>query len=293
MNKMYNFNSVKIYLARKYYYVLKKTEKLRIRQAASARDTSSPELSIVILAWPPHYRDSRNYITLIESIKATTKISYEIILIFNSYTDEMLDSIAKLTGDSSPIRFAVLNQNIGVPRAWNVGAHMSEGNLLFFINEDVIVGKGCIDELTNTFTQNSNIGIAGPEGGFWDADRGVPLSFVELKSDINSCDAVSGFMFAIPKTILGEAGGFDNNYTPCFFEEVDIGFRVRELGYQCVAVKGLEYFHKAGASSLKQWKRIFYLGITEDMGTITNRNRSYFVDKWGRQRKGYLGNKEV
>jgi GT2 family glycosyltransferase len=265
----------RIYDIRKALKVLERQEK----EENSGRSLTS----IVILAWPPHYQDPFNYLSLISSIRENTESEYEIILVFNSFTNEMVESLEKLPMQESRIKIAFLSENVGVPRGWNIASHIAEGETLVVINEDVIVGPGCIDKLALILKEDRKIGMAGPRGASFRASGGSELlTKIEPEKETTECDVVSGFMFAVRREVFKEAGEVDDFYTPCFFEETDFSLRITALGYRCVIVNGLSYRHAIGASSYKPWKTVDYLGKKEDVKEIAERNEKYFIGKWGR-----------
>jgi GT2 family glycosyltransferase len=182
--------------------------------------------------------------------------------------------------------------NRGVPVAWNQAAKASQGDVLCFINDDVVLGSSALRRLWKA-TQQLDAGVVGPVGSRWDIGAGRHREYVSMRGlargALKPCDVVSGFLFATRSDVYRAVGGFDEAYTPCGFEEVDYCTAVRlRLGLNCYAVGGVEYEHEFGISSRRLWRRIRFNGHTESIGNIARRNREHFLDKW-RARTGAEG----
>ena len=92
---------------------------------------------------------------------------------------------------------------------------------------------------------------------------------------------LSGFLLCTPRHVFESAGGFDEAYTPCGFEEVDYCTTVRlDLGLKCLAVAGVPFEHTFGISAQPQWRRVRYRDRSEFLGSIARRNRRHFLGKW-------------
>src|SRR5205085_2683819 len=102
--------------------------------------------------------------------------------------------------------------------------------------------------------------------------------------ELRECDVVSGFLFATPRQVYDEIGGFDEVYTPASFEEVDYCTAVRlSLGLHCYVVGGVEHEHEWGISATgKPWRRVRFDGRSELLWSIHRRNRRHYLSKWAK-----------
>lgn len=211
----------------------------------------------------------------IGSIIKNVKCEYELIVVANGLDDNRLVDYIK--SNKHVHKYALLSCNVGVPRAWNVGAHLAEGDCLCFCNDDVDVGIGSLEKLVDVLNSSDSIGEVGPAGGKWEktgSGKRVGLDKIE------EADEISGNFFIIKKKIYEEVGGFDNAYTPAGCEEIDMSFKIRKSGYKCLVVPHLPIVHygKHGISSKKTIIRFFNKEInTSELDKI---NRSYFYSKW-------------
>ena len=231
--------------------------------------------SIIVPAWrggnPPPVSG------LIHSVTATVAASHEIIVVCNGQDASLRDW---LRGEPAVTRVAYLSQNTGVARGWNVGVHLALGEWLVFVNEDVLLGPGCVDALVETLRADPSAGIVGPRGAQWEvtADSVTFRRFVEDERE--PATVVCGFLFAMPRQAVVEAGGFDDEMAPCSFEDLDMAEDVRRAGRRLVVRGGLSYRHEWGVSEWNPDLTIDYLGRSESIRAINLRNEARFLWKW-------------
>ena len=85
-------------------------------------------------------------------------------------------------------------------------------------------------------------------------------------------DYISGASIIIRKKLWDKIGGFDESYMPAYYEDADIAFKIRELGYKVVYQPQSIVVHMEGVSHGKSVKK----GIKQYQ--IINLNK--FVLKW-------------
>lgn len=233
-------------------------------------------VSVIVPAWrggsPPPLT------TLVRSIGRTTTVAFEIIVVCNGQDEGLVDY---LRHEPAVTRVAYLTQNAGVARGWNIGAHLALGEFLVFANEDLIVGPGCIDGLVACLRGDRSVGMVGPRGARWEFTPGHArhLDYVS-GAGLVPCDAVSGFLFAMPRQALVEVGLFDDEYAPCSCEEIDIAQAVRRAGFSVSALGGLQYEHEWGVSAWGPDREIAWLGRVETSSAISLRNQARLTRKW-------------
>jgi len=202
----------------------------------------------------------------------------ELVVVLNGLTAEE----AQLPTWARSVAFDV---NRGVPRAWNAAAREARGDTLCFVNDDVSLGTGALRLLHDTLAEHPEAGVVGPVGTEWDLDQARHMSTVDTggldRGELRECNVVSGFLFATPRSIFERAGGFDEAYTPCLFEEVDYSTTVRrKLGYRCFAVAGVSVEHVFGFSHANPFQRIRFDNRSALKGWVAKRNRHRFRRKW-------------
>jgi GT2 family glycosyltransferase len=232
----------------------------------------------------PSYRqhEGPNLATLADALPgALDGVDGELVVVLNGISA----ADARAPNDAVLVEQPV---NRGVSAGWNLGAAAARGDVLVFANDDVELGRGSLRVLAETLGAHPEAGVAGPVGSRWDDENGQHVDFVSEDGlepgDVREVDVVSGFLFATPRAVYDELGGFDEAYTPLSFEEVDYCTAVRrQLGRKCYIVGGVEHGHEWGISAkAKPWKRVAFDGRSEFLWSIHRRNRRHYLSKWAR-----------
>lgn len=215
-----------------------------------------------------------NIIKLLQDLE---EIPGEVIIIFNS--PEMAE---KLKDHPRINYYATMKKNVGVSRAWNIGLNISQTPVTFILNSDLNISRETIEKLEDHLLKLPDAAIVGPQGSFFNFYKAKDLAYFN-KNTFNTpieVDAVSGFFFAV-KTDLFNNGvlKFDNQYTPCYFEEWDMGLQIKITGLKSYIVPLIGYNHE-WSGSIRALKVIKYLDKEETAGEILNRNKALFLNKW-------------
>jgi len=213
---------------------------------------------------------------VLRDIYHNVSLPHEVIVVCNGQDKHLVEFVATHPHID---KYCLNSVNVGVARSWNMGAEMAEGEALCFVNDDVEVGKGGTEELFKVLTASEDVGQVGPMGALWTGAE--HLCFVG-EEKLEEADAISGFLFMLRAKAFRQAGGFDPAYSPAGFEEIDMSYTLRKLGWKCLVVPGLEikHHHHHGVSNFRS--NVAYLGKEIDTETLHQRNRSYFINKWVR-----------
>ncbi len=184
-------------------------------------------------------------------------IQGDVIVIFNS-----LEMTEKLKDHPRINYYASMKKNVGVSRAWNIGLNMSQTPVTFILNSDLNISRETIERLEDHLLKLPDAAIVGPQGSFFNFYKAKDLAYFN-KNTFNTpieVDAVSGFLFAV-KTELFNKGilKFDNQYTPCYFEEWDMGLQIKLAGLKSYVVPTTGYNHE-WSGSIRALRIIKYIG---------------------------------
>lgn len=170
-----------------------------------------------------------------------------------------------LRNTPNTFKYVLCSHNIGVPGAWNVGASMSEGEVLLFLNDDCVPEPETIIRLYETLRDRPDVGMVGVEGHdlAWCGERpdggpnpgcfraigswGAP-KYSAIPADGQDVTVVTGFCFAIRAADLIAIGKFDETFSPAFAEEYDAAFKVRNILKKRTIVIPGNVPHEIGAS---------------------------------------------
>lgn len=228
---------------------------------------------IPVLDFSPH--SPYNIKTLLEDLE---KIPGEVICIFNSR--EVYEA---LSGHARIDKYCFNNLNAGVSRSWNMGLNMAEGQAVFILNADIHIGLSAVEEMEAYLFALDRAVIVGPQGSFVDYQQLKDLNYFR-KGEFNHpirCHNISGFLFAVHlDRYLKHNLSFDVRYSPCFFEEWDMGLQIFRAGLACYVVPVTDFDHHWGVSSAEGDRKITYFGreLVRDQILLENRNK--FKKKW-------------
>lgn len=176
----------------------------------------------------------------IDSIISHTK-DYELILVHEGIDDDISRLLA--TYEATVINHPVPR---GYSGALNAGAKVAKGDYLCFMNNDVSVVPGWMDEMLAAF-DDEEVGLVCPtfrgmnprHDPDWVSQRRFDYFFDPLD--------VSGVCFLVPKEVMEAVGEWDES----FFhggEDIDLLIRIGKKYAMVVARKSFIY-HYGGASS--------------------------------------------
>jgi hypothetical protein len=234
------------------------------------------KLSIVILS----YNTKELTLNCLESVmKVKSEVDLEVIVPDNSSVDGSVEAIRQ----QFPKVTVIENKaNLGFAAGNNVAQTKVSGEYILFLNSDTIVYPNVLKETTKYLDDNPKVGVITckvvlPNGEldkdtrrsfvtpwiglthiFLKLDRFFPTSklfakywYGYLSSDvIHEVDAIQGAFFLTRKSVLDKVGWWDADY---FLdgEDIDLCFRIHELGYKIIYYPKVKITHYRGASKGK------------------------------------------
>ena len=192
--------------------------------------------------------------TCLASVLAQEPPPAEVVVVDNGSSDGSADFVAAAYPQ---VRLIRNSENIGVAAGYNQAAAALSSPVIVLLNQDLRLLPGCLAALADTFDApdvavvgakllyadertvqhagaylqwplflGQHYGYGEPDGAAWDA---------ELSSGSQPpLDYVTGAVFAARKSVWDELGGFDDLFSPAYFEEVDFCWRVKSRGGRIV-----------------------------------------------------------
>lgn len=239
----------------------------------SLQTPCSRSFVIPVLDFSPH--SPYNIRTLLADLE---KIPGEVICIFNSR--EVYEALA----DHPRIdKYCYNKWNAGVSRSWNMGLNLAEGRSVFILNADLHLGRTAVEMMEYYLFTLDRAAMVGPQGGFVDYKALKDTQYFH-KGQVHipiKCYSISGFLFAVHRERFQEHGlAFDVRFSPCFFEEWDIGLQIMKAGLACYVVPVTDYDHHWGVSANSGDQTIHYFGREWKRDQILNENSKKFIEKW-------------
>ncbi len=219
-------------------------------------------------------------------LKITPEHLYELIVIDNGSTDGTAEYLAALKGR---VRVLTNVENLGFVDACNQGASVARGRYLVFLNNDTLPLNGWLEALLGMAERDPAVGAVGAQliypdgrlqeaggiifsdGSGWNFGRfGDPRDpAYQLPVEVDYC---SGAALLVRRELFQHLGGFDRRYAPAYYEDADLCFAIRSLGYKVMYCPEARVVHfegiTAGTDLSDGFKR--YQAI----------NREKFVSKW-------------
>jgi GT2 family glycosyltransferase len=200
----------------------------------------------------------------------TIGIEFEIIIVDNASIDGSQEMVKK---EFAEVTLIENDENLGFGRANNIGAKVSRGRFLFFLNSDTMLIENSIKILLNFYESSSirkKIGVIGcllfDKNYAYSNSYGQFPSFSNiLKSRINhylnvlypnrkqktqlitdisyiNVDYVSGADLFIPRIIFEYLNGFSDKYF-LYYEETDLQKRMETLNLERIVIFFTKIIH--------------------------------------------------
>ncbi len=181
-------------------------------------------ISIVI----PTYNASSFMPALMESIFKQAVTDMEVIIVDDCSTDNTLEIVAEY-----PVRIIKMEKNGGPARARNKGVGAAKGDIIFFLDSDVLVMDGTIKEVEDYFKKdrsaNSVIGICATEP----LNKGFVPKYMAMFEYIhlvgipgNKVSVFAPRCGAIKKDFFLKVGGYAESYKGADVEDFDLARRI-------------------------------------------------------------------
>ncbi len=215
----------------------------------------------------------------LSSLKNQTYKQIEIIVVDNASID---GSIEYLKTYYPKIKIIVNKENVGYPRAVNIGINSSLGKYLLLINNDTWVEKNFVKNLVDFYAKNS-FSVISPIVKKYDGKRdivnlpnidptGSPAYFYKMGRK-DKLFYMSSSYFCSKKEYM-ETLGFDDNYF-AYYEDVDWFWRLNLLSKTFSYVNNVFIFH-SGAGSTGRGIR-YNLFLWRNQNTLQTLLKNYSV----------------
>lgn len=210
--------------------------------------SSSPLISIIIITW-----NSKKYLNdCLDHLVAQSCQDFEVILVDNGSTDGALDELQK-NYPSLEFQIHELNKNMGFSAANNMGARLARGRWLALLNSDAFPAPDWLSNLIEATERNPGFssfssrqinagdtrfldgaGDSYHVSGFaWKRYLDYPAEDYGRESTEIFSPCAAAALYS--REAFLEVGGFDEDLFS-YYEDVDLGFRLRLAGHRALYV---------------------------------------------------------
>lgn len=252
------------------------------------------KISIIIV----NYNTAEFIKQCLDSLKKHWISDMEIIIIDNNSTDRSIESlVSKFPGT----HFYFLKDNKGFGAGCNYGTTKANGKYLLFLNPDITVTSDAISYLYNHMEKNPDTGVC--SGLLYDKNEipaycfnnfpdlswefmqafGIGLertirkllnhpNIISGQNDPFEVDWFHGACLLIKKELFNKVNGFDENIF-LYYEDVDICYKVKILGYKNICIPNAKFYHFT-QSSVRGHKgqRVYFFNM--------HKYKNYYMKKY-------------
>lgn len=179
--------------------------------------------------------------------------------------------------------------NLGFLKNCNHAAGFARGRYVLFLNNDTLVQDNWLKPLVTLIESDPSIGLVGSKliynhdllqeagGIFW--KDGSAWNYGNKKDPtlpeynyVKETDYISGAAIMISRDLWTRIGGFDETFAPAYYEDSDLAFTVRKLGYKVMYQPLSVVIHLEGISNGTD--------LSSGMKAYQVTNQSKFCRKW-------------
>ncbi len=226
--------------------------------ALDVPQSDSPLVSVVM----PTHNHFEDVVRCMESIAGAGDSTPLEVIIVDDASEDLDASRLPLIRGTRTVR---LDKNRGFAGAVEAGLAGSLGEFVMLLNNDTEVLPGWIDALVAEMHTHPRTGVVGckivrrdlllqeagcivwSDGSAFQYGSGQsPFDFrYNFRREVDYC---SGAALLVRRALWDDVGGFDERFSPAYYEDADLCFTARERGYAVVVEPASIVFHMEGTS---------------------------------------------
>ena len=240
----------------------------------------SPPLPISLSVVIPLHGGREDLRLCLDSLEACREMVSEVVVVDNASPDDALEE----ADGRDWVKVVRNEENRGFAAACNQGAAASTGEILLFLNSDVVVPAVGLARLLESLRVSGSIAAAGPYTNRAGHGQQIAPTYTSLDTldlfarDFASreaadedCDMLVGFCLAVRRSAFVEVGGFDERFGIGTFEDNDLCYRLRRAGYRLTR-SGRSFVHHGGSQTFQR--------LNLDVSALLSRNERLYRQKW-------------
>lgn len=203
--------------------------------------SAEPLVSVVV---PAHNQYAVTRRCLAALAYAPTRVPFELIVVDDGSSDGTAEALSREAPGVQMIRHDYAR---GFNQACHSGVAAARGSFIVLLNNDTEPCALWLEELLEPFQRWPDTGMTGsqllyPDGRLQEAGgivwgNGEPWNYGRGRnphepgvSYTRQVDYVSGAALALRRELWGQLGGFSPEFSPAYYEDTDLAFKVRQAG---------------------------------------------------------------
>ena len=211
-------------------------------------------VDVVVLNW----NGWQDTIACLASLQLLDYPAFDLLVVDNGSTDESVDQIKKAMPSVEVLQ---AGSNLGFGGGCNVGIRhaLARGaDYVWLVNSDATVDPGALSALVRLADQDLTLGSVGSV--LYEADQvdriqlwgggrvNLWLGGSRHRISPGAIDFISGAAILLRRGALEDVGLFDQESFFMYWEDTDLGFRLRRAGWQLAVADDSRIWHKQSAS---------------------------------------------
>lgn len=207
---------------------------------------------------------------------------YEIIVVDDASEDNSLNILGKLGEDIPSLKILRNEKNLGFSSTINKGVKEASGEIIVLLNTDVYPEKDFLKPLIKHFNDEKVFGVGCMDRSIEDGKivlrgRGIGKFsrgfLIHKKGEVDGSSTlwVSGGSSAFRKETWEKLDGFNELYSPFYWEDIDISYRAQKSGYKIIFENSSVVVHEHSKGAIESYYSRFKIK------KIAYRNQFIFV----------------
>jgi GT2 family glycosyltransferase len=219
--------------------------------------------------------------------------AFEVIVVDDPVDDDPGRVGEALALEQRPLRIRhVHRETRGVSAARNTGWRAAEAPIVMFLGDDILASPRLLEEHLEWHARRGgdDVGVLGHVR--WASEiettpfmrwleRGYQFDYPEIRGDTASWANFYTANISLPRALLDEVGGFDEERFPFLYEDLDLGYRLNERGFKLLYNRRADAEH-LHPTTIDEWRRRMSATATAERNWVTHRPDmpAYFHDRF-------------
>lgn len=216
-------------------------------------------MSVIIV----NYNSGEHLSKVIGGLEKQIFREFDVVIVDNASNDGSVEAVKECSLDVTYLR---LSKNVGFAAANNRAINICSGTYVALLNPDAFPEPGWLGELVRCADVNPAIAAFGSRqmifgengmldgtgdiyhcsGKVWRRRYGARMSAADLVPTVIFSPCAAAALYR--KAVFNDVGGFDEDFF-CYLEDVDLGFRLRLMGYSALYVPSAVVHHVGSATT--------------------------------------------